>query len=50
MSNISEIFCFIFRNFRCDCGNKKFGDVKCKLYPVSIIGAIHSSSIDLLLV
>lgn len=24
-----------FRNFRCDCGNSKFGGKKCKLYPVS---------------
>lgn len=26
---------FFFRNFRCDCGNSKFGGKKCKLYPVS---------------
>ena len=24
----------ISRNFCCDCGNAKFGDMKCKLYPV----------------
>lgn len=24
-----------FRNFRCDCGNSKFGGKRCKLYPVS---------------
>lgn len=24
------------RNFRCDCGNDKFVDNKCKLYSVSI--------------
>lgn len=32
----SAITLIIFlRNFRCDCGNSKFGGKKCKLYPVS---------------
>lgn len=34
------IFCFFLclfccRNFRCDCGNRKFGEFKCQLIPVS---------------
>lgn len=24
-----------FRNFRCDCGNSKFKNLECKLFPVS---------------
>lgn len=27
---------FLNRNFRCDCGNSKFKNLECKLFPVSI--------------
>ena len=33
----SECTLLIYRNFRCDCGNSKFGDKECKLFPVGII-------------
>ena len=29
--------CLFFRNFRCDCGNKKFPEFKCKLYSVGCL-------------
>lgn len=29
---------FWCRNFRCDCGNSKFGEFKCQLIPVSPLG------------
>lgn len=31
----SVLFFFCCRNFRCDCGNRKFGEFKCQLIPVS---------------
>lgn len=32
---LTFFFLCLSRNFRCDCGNKRFGDFKCQLIPVS---------------
>lgn len=31
----SLFFCGYIRNFRCDCGNRKFTELQCKLFAVS---------------
>lgn len=31
------LFCGLCRNFRCDCGNRKFTELQCKLHPVSLV-------------
>lgn len=30
------------RNFRCDCGNEKFANLKCKLFEVTFFPSIYS--------
>lgn len=45
--NLLILLFFCCRNFRCDCGNGKFGEFKCQLFPVSPPAFFLTESVSL---